>query len=256
VNRYPALLLATLAMTTAGCGARGAAPTPATSTPAPLPTATVSVGFLVQITPVPTRAPKPTPRPTATPFRPPKDTPYLALNPAAGPPASRTITVRGGGLPPSAGVSLVWAAPGQNAGVDTSAATGRHGRLWTRFTIPASPPGVYDVLAEVNGTTYASAHYTVVSMATLAANVTGGSRQQRLSVYGNHFLPGLRLALIAYPVGKGAKPVDIGTSRTSSSGKLSYSHPVRLPTGQYILRAWSTSGLSSQMAETFFQVIF
>ncbi len=257
MNKRAGLLLAGFAVFLEGCGTRAAAtPTSQASPPTPRPTSTISVGFVVQVTPVATRRPEPTARPTATPFTPPKGTPYLVLQPDTGPPASSTITVRGGGLPPSAGVSLVWAAPGRDVGVGTSASTTRHGRLSSRFTIPASTPGVYNVLAEVNGVPYASARYTVVSMASLSANVTGAPGHEYLVVHGNHFLPGLRLVLIAYPVGKGAKPVDVGTSRTNSAGKLSYSHLERLPSGQYILRAWSASALSSQMAETFFQVVF
>lgn len=252
-----ALLLASLTVILVGCGAHdAAAPTRATSPPAPLPTATISVGFVVQITPVPTRVPKATPRPPSTPFRIPRGTPYLILEPNAGPPASRTITVRGRRLPPSHGMSLVWAAMGRDAGVATSATTSRDGGLSTRFTIPASPPGVYAVLAEVNGIPYASAHYTVVSLANLTATVTGSPGNEYLSVHGNHFLPRLRLVLIAYPVGKGTRATYLGACRTSSSGTLSYSHRERLSSGQYILRVWSASALSSQMAETFFQVVF
>lgn len=252
-----ALLLASLTLIAGGCGGReAAAPISATSTPAPLPTATISVGFVVQITPVSTRVPKATPRPTTTPFRAPRGMPYLILEPNAGPPASRTITVRGRGLPSSTAMSLVWAAPGRDVGVATSATTSRSGGLSTHFTIPASPPGAYNVLAEVNGIPYASAHYTVVSTASLTATVTGSPGNVYLSVHGNHFLPRLRLVLIAYPVGKGARALYLGVCRTSSSGKLSYAHLERLTSGQYILRAWSASALSSQMAETFFQVVF
>lgn len=256
MNRRAALVLVSLVMILGGCGASAVTPPPPTSTPAPLPTATVSVGFLVQVTPLATRTPEPTPHATATPFTAPKGRPYIILQPNAGPPASRIITVRAGGLPPSAGVSLVWAAPGHYAGVGTSASTTRRGRLASRFTIPASPPGTYNVLAEVNGVPYASARYTVVSMASLTANVIGAPGHELLTVRGTHFLPTLRLVLIAYPVATGARPMDMGVARTNSSGKLSYSHLERLPSGQYILRAWSASALSSQMAETFFQVVF
>lgn len=153
-------------------------------------------------------------------------------------------------------MSLLWSAAGRGTGVGTTVQTSRRGTLTTRFTLPASPPGEYDVLAEVDGVSYASAHYRVVSLANLRAEVRGTVEHERIVVHGTHFLPHLRLILVAYSVTKGSKPIVIGTSQTSESGKLSYTHPVSLAPGQYALRATSTSGLSSQMAETFFEVVF
>lgn len=238
-----------------GCGSSAAIPRP-TPIPTPLPTPTVSVGFVVQITPPPTTAPKPRPRPSPTRFVPPHGSPYLELVPAAGPPVSRTIIIRGGALPHSAVVDLVWSALGHGTGVGTTAATSARGTLRTRFTVPASPPGTYQVLANVNGVPYASARYRVVSLATLAAKVVGTGDNERMSVHGSRFLPDLRVVLIAYSVAKGPKPVVVGSAQTSASGRLAYSGHVSFSPGQYVLRAWSTSGFSSQMAETFFEVVF
>lgn len=238
----------------AGCGS--AAVPPPRPTPAPIPTATVSVGFVVQVTPVPTRPPRATPRARPTPFRPPRGRPYIVLEPNTGPPASQTITVRGGGLPASASVALVWTTSGRGAGVGTTTGTTRRGALAARFTIPASPPGFYDVIAEVNGVPLASARYTVASTANLVATMQGAPGHETLAIHGVHFLPRLHIVLIAYAAGNRMRAIYIGGAETTSSGKLSYARREQLPPGQYILRAWSASAMSSQMAETVFQVVF
>jgi hypothetical protein len=241
----------------AGCASRTASPEPVLPhyTPTPLPTPTVPVSFAVSITalPAPHRV-VPRPRPAATAVVP-LIGPYLVLSPHSGPPSSQTITVRGGRLPPSVTLQLVWSPFGRSSPISRQAYTDRHGNLSSDLVIPASSPGLYQVEADYGGVTYAAARYTVVSRATLAVGVASGSSTGELEVSGSHFLPRLKLVLVAYRATGGDPVAVLGTVDTGAGGHFTLTAHKQLAPGEYILRAWSTSTLSAQMAETFFQVV-
>ncbi|MDQ2742965.1 MAG: hypothetical protein M3Z66_11815 [Chloroflexota bacterium] len=237
-----------------GCGAQAAGPPAPPSTPTPPPTPTVTLGFEVVSSAVPATPPRPTPRPTATPFVIPAG-PYLELVPNSGPPISRTILVRGGGLPHSALVDLEWTISGHSAGVGTAVTTSIHGKLGTRFRIPGAPPGRYKVMVLVGGVPYATAWYTVRSAATLTAEVAGDPGRQAIVIRGRGFVPRLRLLLIAYPLERGSVPRVLAETRADTRGRIDLIRTGRnLRPGEYLIRAWSESAISSQMAQTILQV--
>ena len=241
----------------AGCAARTASPEPAQphDAPTPLPTPTVPVSFAVSITAIP--APRHVvqrPRPAAT-AAVPLTGPYLLLSPRSGPPSSQTIMVRGGRLPPSVTMQLVWTAAGPSSPISRQAYTDRHGTLSSALVIPGSPPGSYQVVADFDGVAYAAARYTVVSRAALAVHVAPGGTAGELAVSGTRFLPHLRLVLVAYHATGGDAVAVLGSVNTGGRGVFTLTTHKQLAPGEYILRAWSTSALSAQMAETFFQVV-
>jgi hypothetical protein len=228
--------------------------------PTPLPThvptvtATPEVGFVVNVTAIPTARPHHA-QPTPTPFKPPAH-PYIVLSSTSGPPAQRTIVVRGGHLPKTSSISLEWSLKGKASPVSTPAQTNRDGVLRTSFTIPASPPGTYRVVATVNGFTWASAEYRVRSAAVLSGSVAPAQHGERITIRGRHFLSHVKLLLVAYPMSARGKPIVIGTIDTDGTGAFSYAHTVpKLPLGQYVVRAWSQNAFAAEMAETFIQVV-
>jgi len=225
----------------------------ATPIPTSAPTATAEVGFQVQVTPIIIqRRPTSTPRPVPTAFTVPAG-PYLQLLPDAGPPLSRSIGIRGGHFPPAVTVQIIWSPNGKISPLSSTAYTDRHGGLRDTLSVPASPPGPYRVLAEVNGVPYAEASYHVVSGATLQVVNAGGDT---LVISGRRFIPGVRLALVAYPTFEAHKYFVLGTLKSNQRGDFRFSMATkRLGQGQYVLRAFSQSTLAAQMAETFFEVV-
>lgn len=238
-----------------GCASSAAVLVTPTPLPTLAPTSTPDIGFAVVVTPVGEPTVTPTPEPTSTPFVVPSG-PYIELVPSTGPPATRRLIVRGGHLPPSAGVQLGWSRDGKSAPITTPAGTDSHGRLLTQFVVPAAPPGTYHVLLLLGGVRYASAPYVVSSRATLTVSVSAVSGGESLTIRGRRFLPRIKLLLIAYPIDAGGKPVVVGKVRSGHHGAFKYSRTVSgLALGQYTLRAWSNDALAAQMAETFFQVV-
>ena len=255
--RIAALLAALSALLFGGCATESATPTPLpvlTSTPTLPPT--VEVSLQVEVTPVPTRATRhrrAKPRPTA--FKIPQGA-FLQLFPGAGLPTSRTIWVKGGHLPPKSAVQILWAPGGHTSPFGTTTYTGGKGNLWTRFSIPGSPPGTYRVIAEVGGVPLAEARYRVISRAHLTVSVTSARDGELLQISGRKFIPRIPLILVIYPVEKPRKYIVIGSVRSGTNGHFQFSRSTRkLVPGQYILRAWSGDQLSAQMAEVPFQVV-
>jgi hypothetical protein len=187
-------------------------------------------------------------------FKPPPG-PYVRLIPSAGPPISRNILVKGGHLPPSTEVDLLWLAGGHVSPMSGIAYSDKRGSLTAHFDLPGSPPGTYFVAAEVNGVRYAAARYRVTSAAVLTANATPSTHGEMVQVTGQKLLPGLRFLLIAYPVFRGSKPVSLGTITTDKHGRFHFGRSVQgLGAGEYVVRAWSANSLSAQTAEAFFAV--
>jgi hypothetical protein len=249
-----------LAVLLCGCVTEAATPTPTpipVSTATPAPTPTVVVIWRVQVTSIP-----PTPTPHLKPLRPKRRTtptpvprgPYLQLFPPAGPPVSRTVWVKGVHLLPRREVQLLWSPGGHLSPVGTTAYTDRKGNLWSRFTIPGSPPGLYQIVADIDGVPQAGARYRVVSAAHLSVQVTSTGRGELLQVWGAKFIPGTPLVLIVYPVVRGHPPLLIGTVRSGLHGRFQVRQVNRkLVPGQYILRVWSSE--TAQTAEMPFQVV-
>lgn len=254
--RLSALQLALLAALATGCGSETvsvpSAPTPSTR---PTPTPTVLVSFEIKPTPVRVhqhRRPRALPSPT--PFHPGLQ-PYLMVFPSSGPPVSRTIYVRGGNLPKWQTIQLTWSPSGRASPLSTVSYTDKQGGLSTHFSIPGSPPGRYLVRAEIDGVTYAAAWYAVTSAARLNVSVLAEAGGDSIQVSGKRFLPELDLLLVAFPVFRRGH-VILGWARTNARGAFSLqSVPHRLEPGQYVLRAYSTSALSAQMAEALFEVV-
>lgn len=228
--------------------------------PTPLPTAaptvtpTAQVDFAVEVTAIPTVRPRHA-QPTPTSFKPPAR-PYIALSRSVGPPAQQVITVRGGHLPKSSPVTLAWSLKKASAPISTTVWSGKRGTLRARFTVPASPPGTYRVLALVNGVEWASAAYSVKSNATLVGKVALTQRGERITMTGQQFLPRVKLLLVAYPMSARGKPVVIGMARSDGSGAFTYTRVVpKLRLGQYVVRAWSQDAFAAEMAETYIQVV-
>lgn len=153
-------------------------------------------------------------------------------------------------------MQLEWSLGGKASPISTTARTGAGGGLRSSFTVPASPPGKYRILASVNGAIVARADYRVSSTATLSGKVTSVSRGEEIRLRGKHFLPHVKLLLIAYPMSEHAKPVVIGDVRSNGKGAFTYTRTLAtLPLGQYAVRAWSQNAFAAQMAETFIQVV-
>lgn len=246
--------LASLTLLTLLVGGCGSTRAPARK-PRPTPLPTLQSGFKVEVTPV---AVKKTDTPKvhrrATPFIPPKG-PYIALFPGSGPPLSRTILVRGGGLPRSAPIQLSWG-PRRSLGLTRTVYSDGKGNFSSPFSIPGSPPGIYQVAAQVNGLRYASASYKVTSAAVLAVRVSSRRKGEQVGVRGQRFLPELRLVLIAYPMFAGGKVQVLGSVKTAKNGAFKFVMVTRtLRPGQYLLEALSQSALSTQMSQTFFEVV-
>jgi hypothetical protein len=248
---WASLTLVTLLV--CGCGSTRAA---AVRKPSPTPLPTLQSGFKIEVTPVSvkrTNPPKSHRRPT--PFIPPKG-PYLALFPKSGPPLSRTILVRGGGLPRSAPIQLSWGPPRRALGLTRTVYSNGKGNFSASFSIPGSPPGFYQITAQVNGVSYASSRYSVISAAVLSVRVSARRKGERVVVRGRRFLPKLRLVLIAYPMVAGGKVQVFGSLKTAKNGSFKFLMVTRkLQPGQYLLEALSQSALSTQMSQTFFQVV-
>lgn len=241
-----------------GCAPNAAAPTPTPFLAPPTPTVipTVVVGLQVQDTRVPVLPkrhvrPTPRPRPTHIPAG-----PYLQLIPTSGPPISRTVWVKGGHLQPSVQVQLFWSPGGHASPVGTTTYTDRKGNLWTRFTVPGSPPGEYGVVAEIGGVRWAAARYRVTNAAHMTVEAIPGGRTEVLQVTGRKFLPDVSLLMVAYALVRPRHPMIIGTIHTDSRGRFQFTYSSRkLVPGQYILQAWSQSEFSAQMAQELFQVV-
>jgi hypothetical protein len=115
---------------------------------------------------------------------------------------------------------------------------------------------VYEVVADINGVRWATARYAVVSRASLTVHVLPAAPGDTLHISGLHFLPHLKLALVVYPLFKGPSAAVIGRPVTDAYGRFVLVHiDPKLVPGQYLLRAWSLDALSSQLAETYFQVV-
>jgi len=150
-------------------------------------------------------------------------------------------------------VQIIWSPNGKISPLSSTAYTDRHGGLRATLSVPASPPGLYRVLAEVNGVPYAQASYHVISGATLHVLGAGGDV---LVISGRRFIPDVRLVLVAYPTFEAHKYFVLGTVQSDRRGDFRLSMPTkRLGQGQYVLRAFSQSTLAAQMAETFFEVV-
>lgn len=191
-----------------------------------------------------------------TPFVVPKG-PYLAVSPDAGPPVARTIAVSGGRLPASSAIQLIWAPLGKHSSaVSRTAYTDARGNFSTRFTIPGSPPGIYQIVANTNFYQYAAARYVVKSAAGLSVRITSAGKDEQVRVRGRQFIPHLKLLLIAYPLFSGGNSVLLGNAQADGKGSFTYSVVTpSLHTGEYFLRAWSADALAAQMAEAYFQVV-
>lgn len=239
-----------------GCALGTAADPVPTPVVAPTATPTVEVGFAVAVTAQPTRPPhRIHARPTPTRFVAPRRA-YVLLLPASGPPASTTITIRGGHLPKSVRLDLVWGPKGRPSPLRTEAATNRDGQFSLQFSMPASQPGQYVIEVQQDGLILASALYTVESLAVMNVAADLNRTGDVLTVSGQHFLPSTRLYLVVYPTLRGHKPVPIGTVWSDKHGRMSYSYSTRkLSPGEYVLRAYSMSAITAQMAQTFFQVV-
>lgn len=253
--RY-ACLLTTVALLVclSGCGMRlnAAAPTAAP----PKITSTAAVGFAVAVTgvPIPSRSPT-LQAPTPTAFVPPSR-PYVVLVPDSGPPASKSIDIEGAHLPASTAIQLQWSSGGNAAPISHTAYSDAAGRLRSAFIVPSVNPGAYQILASVGGKQVATATYYVKSAAALTVKAIPTDKGYEVRIRGAHFLHGLRLLLVAYPLVSGEKPLVLGTTRATDRGTLAFSYVTpRLRPGQYVLRAFAASLLSSQMAEAFFQVV-
>jgi hypothetical protein len=86
--------------------------------------------------------------------------------------------------------------------------------------------------------------------------VTAVSKGEQVRLRGRHFLPHVKLLLLAYPMSVHGKPVVIGTVHSNAKGRFTYTRTLaRLPLGQYAVRAWSQNAFAAQMAETFIQVV-
>lgn len=239
-----------------GCGSATSAADPRPTRIVPsTQTPTVVVGYGVVVTPFATVKPTPTVYlHPVKPFKPPGG-PYLRLQPAAGPPISRSITVTGGHLPVSTEVDLTWLPGGHSSPLTEIAYSDKRGALRSSFSVPGSPPGTYYVAAEVNGVRYATALYRVRSAAVLAAAATPARGGEQVRVSGEKFLPGQRFELIAYPVFRGPKAVTLGSVTTDGHGRFWYARTLQgLSPGEYVLRAWSADSLAAQTAQAFFAV--
>jgi hypothetical protein len=240
----------------AGCDVV-AAPIP-TPVPSPVPTITPTseVTFQVAVTPIvqhPHHRPQPTLRPTR--FVAPSG-PYIVLRPSSGPPVDRNITVMGAHFPHNTAITILWGLSVRLTPLSTTGYSDGHGGLRASLSVPASAPGLYRVLAEVNGVPYARANYAIVSLASLETSVSPTERGGTLSIYGKKFVPGFRLTLIAYSTVAGRKPIVLGNVQVNSRGHFSFNRPVDdLEPGQYVLRAWSASSVAAEMAQTFFEVV-
>lgn len=139
--------------------------------------------------------------------------------------------------------------------MDTVIYTGPRGNISVQYTVPAAPPGRYILRARMKGMVLASTVYTVVSQAVLEAiTMTSGSKSS-IVIRGRRFVPGFRLAIVAYyTVGKG-KPIVLGMVRASRRGRFALRIPSgRLAPGQYLVRSLSVSEMTAQMAETVLEV--
>lgn len=178
------------------------------------------------------------------------------LRPNSGPPVDRTITVVGANFPHSMAVTILWGLSKRLTPLSTTGYSDSRGKVRVSLSVPASAPGLYQVLAEVQGVPYARATYDIVSLATLATSVTPTAGGGTLSVTGKKFVPGFQLTLIAYSTVGGRKPIVLGTVQVNSRGRFSFARPVDdLEPGQYVLRAWSSSSMAAEMAQTFFEVV-
>jgi len=249
-----ALLCASGTLALSACG--NAQTSPVLPTTTPIPTPTTEVGFAVQVTAVATPhryRPRATPRPT--PWVPPAG-PYLRTVPASGGPVSRQLTVYGGHLPPDAAVSLVWSPSGRASPISTTVYTDRSGNLKTQFGIPAAPPGTYELQADADGVQYARAQYMVVIHATVSAVVLPQADGQHLAVAGRGFPANTPLLLVAYPLSTKARPRAVGTVTSLQHGLVRLTTgALHLLPGEYALRVWSASGLTTVLAETYFQIV-
>jgi hypothetical protein len=243
-------------MLLAGCDVLAApSPTPVPS-PAPTITPTSEVTFQVAVTPVVRHAHQ---RPTATAqptrFVAPRG-PYIVLKPDSGPPVDRTISVVGEHFPRDVAVTILWGLTGRLTPLSTTGYSDGHGGMRTSLSVPASAPGMYRVLAEVQGVPLARATYNIVSLASLATSVAPTAGGGTLSISGKRFVPGFQLTLIAYSTVGGRKPIVLGNVQVNSRGRFSFTRPVDdLEPGQYVLRAWSASSVAAEMAQTFFEVV-
>jgi hypothetical protein len=134
--------------------------------------------------------------------------------------------------------------------------TNRTGEFLSRFRVPGSQPGIYQIAARIQGVSYASARYTVASMAVLSVSVSSSPGVDTFTISGRRFVSHEKLVLLAFPVAGGNEPISIGNVRCGRHGRFTYVRAVAsLPPGQYVLRALSTDTGSLQMADTFFSVI-
>lgn len=246
----------TCATSVAGCGNNAAPPPSPTARPTATATFTPVVNFVVHVTSI-AQTVHATPRPTttSTPFVTPVGVPYLQIVPSQGPPVSTTINIAGGNLPPSSAVTLTWAAQSDFAPISRAVKTGPKGQLHTTFRVPASPPGYYTVAASVDGGTLASAKFDVTSRASIRVETSLTTKGLQITIHGRRFVPHLNIVLIATSLGPRATQVILGQAATDAHGTFSIRKMSRaLAAGQYVLRAWSTSAGSAQMAEYFFEV--
>jgi hypothetical protein len=153
-------------------------------------------------------------------------------------------------------LQILWSPRGHKSALSQTAYTDSKGTLSAELEIPASQPGAYLVTITIGGVRYASALYTVKTAATLAVQVSSTLQGERVSIIGKRFISGLKLALFAYPMVHGAAGILLGTVHASRKGAFHFVLTGRkLAPGQYVLQAWSLNALSSQMADTFFEVI-
>jgi hypothetical protein len=153
-------------------------------------------------------------------------------------------------------VRILWSPRGDKSALAQTAYTDAKGSLTSELGIPASQPGAYAVTIMIGGVPHATARYTVKTAATLAAQVSSTPQGESVSITGRRFISDLKLALYAYPMVPRAAGILLGTVRASHRGSFHFVLTGRkLAPGQYVLQAWSLNTLSSQMAETFFEVI-
>lgn len=232
-----------------------ALPHAATPTPGP------RLGFTVALaTPRPSLPRCLTP-PASSPLRLPATGPWTRLDPASGLPQSRTIQLTAGRLPAHQQITAVWLAGDKSSSLSAIYWTDAHGTLTGLFHLPASAPGSYQVALFAGGTELAAASYRVVFHGTIRARILPDPAGERVTISGTCFLPGSRIALLAWrllPPAKHQHPshplqlavVTAGWNGTWQSSTTSHA----LPLGQYVIRAISLRGSALQLVDTYASV--
>lgn len=242
------------ALSVSGCalGSRAITLTP-TLVPTNTATPTATPAFVVGVSTSAPTATRPSATPSPTLFVAPAG-PYVSLTRHSGPVVGGVITVRGGNLPSSQQVAIVWSPRGRGAGISTTTYTDKHGAFTQRYDVPAAQPGAYQISVVAAGVAYATSNFQVVSAATIRVSVTPNPQGDRILVTGTRFEARSHLLVVAYRFAKRARPIVLGHARADDAGVLRYRIIRRLPPGEYTLHVFSTDALTADMADTYFQV--